>query len=321
MRIRFITWNMGDNRKTREEWLLEFGKSWKNLLDPREIPDKAGSEEPTKYDMLVLSVQEDHRNDSKMGQFAEAVSDFITAIEPTTRIQSSVVNGPPDVFKRPFSVKLYVFLINGEATFKTAGICFKKTLGYCSKGTAGISVDTPNGQIVLMGSHFPVSVKEADLGFEKRVAAIRTSLRKVFHRLLNPSAKNVVALWGGDMNFRRAMPVSNVKGAGNVEDQLNVARDQGTFEGFDEAALQFPPTCKLHACSKTHCPDCRTRTDDRLIEECYETSRKPSHCDRILFYVSGEGVDLVPIEYRSWAQGSVRYSDHNLVWADFVLNW
>ncbi len=330
MKIRFVTWNMGDNKKTEDEWLSEISKSWSLTTATNETEEKCDLPfSKWCFDMLVVTVQEDYRG----GRFLDSVSRFLG---PEWVVQKSVVNGPPDFLKQPFSVKLYVYakrnILPDGTQFNTASVCFKRALTFCSKGTAGVSVEIPGkGQIILMGSHFPVEPKKLDMGYQARVEAIQSSLKGVFSSLRNPDAPKVVAIWGGDMNFRRDTVVGNVL----VDDQLKVAQEQSAFNVTSssrfqerrnaENELEFPPTCKLHACKHNNCPVCRDRTDDETLEACYEDTRKPSHCDRIMFYVDsvdGSSVNLNPQQYRSWASGpGIQISDHNLVWADFELNW
>jgi len=302
--VRFITWNMGDNSKSKQLWLSELTQKpeWASLFDP----DTA--------DVIVLSTQEDHRADS----LPEALASSLLS---GWNVHTSIVKGPLDVLKKPFTVKLFVFtrLNRDDYSVREAHVCFQKQLTFCSKGTAGIALNFADGnQLVLMGSHFPISPKEEDLGYQRRIKAINTSLRNVFDQLALTNRRNVVALWGGDMNFRRNTPVQGVV----VEDQLSHALS-ALDSPFMEAELMFPPTCKFHACTKKDCPTCRSRSDEEFIEKCYDTHREPSHCDRILYYVEGESVDVTPKAYRSWvtAGTSVEISDHNMVYADFKIDF
>lgn len=313
MKLRFVTWNMGDSKKSRQQWENELSKTkeWRKLFDADD------------FDLLVLSTQEDHRAQT----LPEAVS---VALLPNWAVHRSIVKGPLDVLKKPFTVKLFVFVRPGglpQYTVKEANICFQKQFGFCSKGTAGIAL-TFNGenQLIFMGSHFPIVPKDADLGYNRRIKAINTSLRSVFDQLHDNDVSNVVAFWGGDMNFRRNTPVT-VNGNA-VEDQLTHALTSASLDkNFVEAELMFPPTCKLHACDKHDCPTCRARSDEEYIEKCYDTHREPSHCDRILFYTEGKSVDVNPLVYKSWIDAgssdssSVSVSDHNLVYADFSLSF
>jgi hypothetical protein len=316
---------MGKTRKTKEEWVSEMQKTWALATN-----GNCSAKKPISkwcFDVLAVTVQEDFRG-SKYGQFPDAIGIFLGPDE--WEIHSSVVKGPPDILNRPFTVKMYVYVNKASmvpgTTFTTAGLCLQKQIKmFCSKGTAGVAMNVPNkGQVILMGSHFPIKTDQTDMG-----VAIRKSINGVFNRLRSPQSPNVVAIWGGDMNFRRNTAVTTSANQTIwVNDQLNYARNQGAFnvnaqQRFEEQPILFPPTCKLHACIKNDCPVCRLETDrsDAAKEECYDKTRTPSHCDRILFFVSGQNVTLQPKGYKSWADGSIKFSDHNLVWADFDLHW
>ena len=317
LRIRVLTWNMGENRRTAKQWKKELNekelnKSWEVLLDT------------DSFDLLILALQEDNRG-LTYGRFPDQVREKLGSGWVAKKIASS---GPPDGLHKPFTVKLYVYYRPKDLPgvwFDQAAVCFKRVLVYCSKATVGIAINVPSkGQIIAMSSHFPVKTDQADMGYEKRVAAIKTSLQKVFGKLRDDKARNTVALWAGDMNFRRNTPTTpnGVK----IDEQLAVAMQEGHFKvenekGFEEHTLSFPPTCKLHAC-KGECLACRSESDDKRIEECFDHHREPSHCDRVLFFVDGENVTLAPKEYKSYSNSSaVMASDHNLVWADFALKW
>lgn len=310
LKLRFVTWNMGDNNKNKLQWINEVStqQQWSDLFDSNAA------------DVIVLSTQEDHRAES----LPEALA---SSLMSGWAVHTSVVKGPIDLLKKPFTVKLFVFTRPGvhDYTVSEAHVCFQKQLTFCSKGTAGIALNFAGAgaELLLMGSHFPIAPKEADLGYQRRIRAIDSSLRFVFDQLHDPNVANVAAFWGGDMNFRRNTPVGQVV----VDDQLSHAlASESVFDNrkFVEAELMFPPTCKFHACNKKDCPVCRSRSDEEYIEKCYDTHREPSHCDRILFYTEGESVDISPTTYKSWVGGSnisVEISDHNLVYADFVIEF
>lgn len=322
MRVRVITWNMGDNKRSEYEWMAEVSKSWA-LTSVEGACDAPLSKHC--FDVLAITVQEDFKG-RKFGRFPEAVAAFLGN---EFESHSSIVDGPPDLLNRPFSVKQYVYINRQYAAergikFEHAGLCLQKKAGMCSKGTAGVAMNIPNhGQIIFMGSHFPVKVDQLNMGYEKRVGAIQNSLSDVFAKLADPKVDSV-AIWAGDMNFRRNTPADSDDA---VPDQLNYAMTQGVFsvngKSFAEQPLEFPPTCKLHSCKKNDCPVCRDATDDKVIEQCYDDHRTPSHCDRVLFFTSAvtpKGVTVLPKLYKAWANSdSVKTSDHNLVWADFEI--
>lgn len=178
LKLRFITWNMGDSKKSLQQWEkeLQTTEEWRTLFDTTNGAD-----------VIVLSTQEDHRAAS----LPEAVAKTLLV---DWMVHTSVVKGPLDVLNKPFTIKLFVF-VRPDApahTVDEASVCFQKQLTFCSKGTAGIALTFGTNQIVLMGSHFPIKPKEADLGYQRRIQAINTSLRSVFDRLHDDEAENVV---------------------------------------------------------------------------------------------------------------------------------
>lgn len=342
LRIRFVTWNMGDNKKTPSEWENELSKMWA-LTGCDTYPFASNN----CFDILAVTVQEDY-NGQKYGKFSDMVGKVLNA-NGNWQIYKSIVAGPPDVFSKPFSVKLYVYInptLTQQVVVKTASSCHQKQLIFCSKGTAGISLYFPetHGQIILMGSHFPVKPKQLDMGYKQREKAIYESLVDVFNPLKNQASTKTIAIWGGDMNFRRNTPVTDDMSATPVDDQLDhyLATNksfrlqeamQKDFQPtcrfnehldckYNESTQTFSESCQLHKCADQSCACNRSNPS----ATCYDTKRTPSYCDRILFHVDATteaGANLIPIAYKSWAAPgtSVESSDHNLVWADFVLQW
>ena len=355
LKIRMITWNMEgtSNKQKKDNWVSELKQFWTKVGDCSSTPfGKLGGDGKSCFDILLVNVQEDWRTSGSFGNFSEAIKDVLNAEENDTiwEMKKIEMEGAPDFIGKPFSVKLYMFYkfdyasVLTDAKFNFAKTCLKEKIKMCSKATVGISIYIPKTKTLLitMGSHLPVATDNEDMGYSKRVIAVKKSIDEVFKKLLNEAAKaeneilSVVSLWSGDMNYRRNTPVY----AGNVvDDQLEYALSteklfnidslsKGTPKSFQEQAITFPPTCKLHSCNDQACDMCRQQknwngTINNITTTCYHTEgdkkREPSHCDRILFYSQGNAT-MIPVSYVSWAAAhSVQRSDHNLVWADFVL--
>ena len=395
MKIRMITWNMGTNKNTEAQWKQEINQMWLKIIDDTgdcdEHPLTLSSSSSTNkecFDVLIIALQEDWMGE--YGKFAQSVGEILNATTATAtatgkwKWQKVESKGPPNFLKKPFAVKLFVYYReNGPleyATFDYESICFKKTLTFCTKATVGMSIYIPEKktQLIIMGSHLPVSTKNVDMGYSKRSSAVQKSIEQVYKNLQKkfPNLRNVASLWGGDMNYRRNTPVT--QSGQSVEEQLTYALQQdnifrvgetGSAERFQEHIVSFPPTCKLKHCKKGECPVCRQETDKKDLSSdgfdinkfresltsvsgewseshnndidddedfsqeesqeeseeldkgtgCYDASRIPSNCDRILYFSKGD-VQLIPKTYKSWSQSkAVQTSDHNLVWADFVL--
>lgn len=312
LRIKILTWNMGDNKKKQDEWLDEIRKSW-SIITTRD------------YDVLGLCLQEDWRG--VYGKMGEAVEQYLG--NEFTMV-SHAVEGPPDVTKMSFSVRAYLFF--RKSVFPTYDvrkndICLKRTV-FCSKGTAGLSIIAPiDGrivQLILMSSHLPIDTKKEDLGYEERVKAVSRSFQEVYDNIVDETIQQRVAFWAGDLNFRADTPTR--PGGNPTPDQLDYTvsvRPTSFFREFIEPAVEFPPTCKMKSCDKLSCPACRSRSSQRFDHTCYVTdtekgNREPSHCDRILY--RSDGVDGEIVEYKSWGGAkSVSISDHSMVVATFEI--
>src|SRR5665647_3276589 len=92
LKTRIITWNLGDNKHTQEEWASEIRKSW-DIISKRD------------YDILGICVQEDWSQ--KYGKFGESVAAYL---KDGYVMASNSLNGPPDITRQHFSVKVYVFI-------------------------------------------------------------------------------------------------------------------------------------------------------------------------------------------------------------------
>lgn len=294
LRVRVITWNMGDNQNTLSDWEKELKENWNIIINHN------------KYDILLVTLQEDWNG--RYGKFGEAISNvlpnnFFFYQEKTT--------GPPDLTGKPFAVKVYAYVRERVKT-KSLKVCLKPVLKvFCAKATVGISLQiSDEQQLIFMGSHLPIDTSKEDLGYQKRLKAVKKSLDLVFNKL--KTSTTWAAFWAGDMNFR-----INEK----REDQLKLAMQTGFFQEFKEQEITFPPTCKMQTKKKEDCD--RPKSDTNNSPSCYHVktkkgTRTPSFCDRILY--AGENVS--PIGYNSYADApSIKFSDHNLVYGDFEIKW
>lgn len=308
--VKVITLNLGENKLTQDKWYAELATSW-DLVTKKD------------YDILGVCLQEDWNGN--YGHFGNAIAAYL--VNEFT-VLSEVVEGPPDITQKHFSVKAFLFLRTSKFPNYQSNkhkICLNTKLGFCSKGTAGVSFILQNistnepFEFILMSSHFPIDTKVADLGYDKRLEAINTSFYGVYDKLSRNDISKKVSIWAGDLNFRDDTPVSS---GVIVPDQLAFAGRSGVFRGFQEVTPMFPATCKLETCHGNDCPVCRSQPGN---PNCYKTKtkkgiRNPSHCDRILYKVEGN-VKLIAGDYKSWGEKSnaVQHSDHNLVYGKFTI--
>ena len=280
--VRVITWNIAEISKSVVEWLDELNKH----------PDWDLITKKDDYDILCVTIQED----TAAGNFGKALKIIFKNYEI-----AEYSNGPPGKV-----VRTLVFYKTSEIqvdTVEKKAACLQRKVAFCTKSTVGVSMETYSGiQLVFMGSHFPVDVKnKKDLGLDKRNKAEIESIKSVLGPIL--SKKRNAVFWAGDLNYR---VIQN-------KDQLDQERTRGgAFSEFQEAPRKFFPTCKLHR-------DCdRAKSDTDNVPTCYVDNRNPSFCDRILF--KSENVKVTNTRYMSYADPeAVQESDHNLVYGDFLI--
>lgn len=316
LRVRVVTWNMGDSKYEVDEWKTDLQQHWSFITQKD-------------FDVLAVCLQEDARG--KLGKLGDTIG---ALLQPEFTMVSNSVEGPPDVSKQHFSVRAYLYLrktIFVNCSTRKNDVCLKRTV-FCTKGTAGVSVICPRPgnivQIILLSSHLPVNTSVEDLGYEERITAVRKSMESVYDALVDSSVPKRLAFWAGDLNFRNDTPV---KPGGVPFNQLEYAisvRPPAFWREFLEPEVEFPPTCKLAVCTDNQCPVCRSRSDKEFTPTCYDKDgqaargkvkeRQPSHCDRIFY--RADGVEGEVVEYRSWAESiRVGHSDHNLVLATFNI--
>lgn len=278
LKIRIVTWNLGDNKKTQSEWMTELEQKWDVLTKTDE------------FHILFLTIQESQKFDTFGKALRNRLKDY------NIFSASSKLLAPAK-----FYVHSYVFFHHklniGPENVSRASTCLKT---FCTKSTTGLSIDKNGVELIFMGSHFPVNPKDKlTLGNEERIQAAKKSLKDVFLPLAT-TKKNYAAFWAGDFNFRQI----------NGKDQL--AQAMPHFKGFKEGEINFPPTCKMRK-------DCdRPQSDTVEIPECYVTKRSPSYCDRVLYHSKSIKVDL--LSYQSYGDApAIQNSDHNLVYADFLV--
>lgn len=194
--------------------------------------------------------------------------------------------------------------------------CLGKALCKCCKGTVGMSFNYNKQKLIFMCSHLPVNPKQEDLGLEMRNTAFNLSIESVMEKLSRYD-KDINVIWGGDLNYRI---LSNKDQLSNSFKSGLIGRGYPFREGtslcknnFGEC-ISFKPTCKFLDESaiedKKKYLDCRKGNS---INHCYDKSRNPSYCDRILYF----GPKLTNKEYNSFVYP---ISDHNGVIAKFKLN-
>lgn len=333
LKLRVITFNLGDNKKTQDQWLSEL-QTWKELNQ-------------MDYDILSFALQEDFADMLESGHLIKALTmylenHYMLAVSDSTK---------PLKFNEPFSVKAATFVrkdiyaksfIQPTTYIPKKSICLGAGLKRlaCTKASVGISVrfGAPyNLNYTFIGSHMPIETKTPDLGYQARLDAMNQTINAIVKPLLFPlvNNSNTLLVWAGDLNFRKDL---------QSKDQLAIALQQNIDAGFGNQTgfgigleenikllSTIQPTCKLVTCNGANCPNCR-RHPEIANSACYDSGAKhgkepkvprlPSNCDRVLyrFWPSTSKPALLDCkEYAAFVESAVLQSDHNAVKADFTI--
>jgi len=330
MRVRVLTFNMGDVAQPRAAWLAEINAAWTPISESRQ------------YDVLLVTVQEDFANKHPYGQFGAAIGDYLAQHD---FVQVADVETAPRLPSAKFAVKVFAFArstlrlqLTGVESLCVGSSAARRAL--CTKSGVAVRLESPASvqPLIFVGAHLPINNKKTDLGLAERVDALGVLFSQIVAPLLRrrdrssqqqeqraqtPEADAAIVL-AGDLNFRRD--------ADTGEDQLQQIFTSGRWSciagrGWSEAApLEFAPTCKLRTCQApapqptSQCSLCRANARN-VAQACYETEtakgrRVPSHCDRVLLH----GTTLRGWRYEPFSRApAVQQSDHNAVVAD--LDW
>jgi endonuclease/exonuclease/phosphatase family metal-dependent hydrolase len=328
VRIKTITFNMGKNSRTKDEW--------KQVIQKWDIITAKN------YDILFVALQESWNESSQYGQMGKAISEVLSEYY----CYSYFYDGPPSIMRKPFSVQNLVFvrknLVSGKPGVLKGKVCHLKKAGlFCTKATVGLALEFADRRLVFLSSHLPFKSKSTDYGYNERAESMKEGLELLAklesHENTPENTHKNTVIWAGDLNFRR-MPQTD----GSTIEQLNYLRDHGSIPGlseFKEMQPEFPPTCKLleqnKMMKKLEMPSNQSAIDLRRSSsnnelttsilqgatKAYNTEpepgqkREPSYCDRILTrHINNE-------KYYSWTDGqAVDSSDHNVVVLEATIN-
>lgn len=323
LRLRVLTFNLGENKKSKAEWEQEFAQ-WPMLTDKQ-------------YDLLSVALQEDFATQLAQGKLRQALTEFMAKQGYAEAVKASTT---PAKINEPFAVKGVTFVRKDiydsaflapnnarEPYVSTKTLCLGAGLKKvaCTKATVGIKtvLGGPYSlDYTFLASHMPINTKVDDLGYAERVEAMKQSVAKVVLPLTPATPKNRLLVWAGDLNFR-----TDAGGKDQLTEALRSEQGFGISLREDEARLlQMKPTCKMVPCTDQACPICRQRVSES-DPTCYQTETKkgqrvPSRCDRVLhaFVPRSSASSVTQTAYNAFSAPAVRISDHNAVVADFVLN-
>lgn len=297
IRIRIITWNMGSNKKTLDEWNTDINTKW-NIITNK-----------TDYDVLVVNVQENHEENSKFGKFGDAIAQVLHDSHLyQKKYQNPLINKLGN-----FTVSMYVFIPIAlkPKTKKSDTLCLSTP--HCTKSSVFIEINIGQIPFIFIGSHLPVSGKnKLDYGLDKRNKARQKVINKIKQF---PEYTKSVIIWSGDMNYRH---VGNKDQLTTILSKQNPSTDPVKFS---EEEIKFDYTCKLKRCqsTETSCTLKRTPHNARS-DDAFESNRDHSHCDRIIYYKPAN-VNFNVKDYTNWTnKTSVMGSDHDVVYMDIEVS-
>lgn len=312
-RIRTVTFNIGLNKRTKDEWRNIIQNKWSVITNKD-------------YDILFVALQESWNESSPYGQMGSAICELL---QDSYECYIHTQDGPDDKWKKPFSVQNYVFarkgLSTGQPGIIRGSVCHAQTLGMCRKATVGLALEYANRKLVFMGSHLPVKPKADDFGYKERVKAARSAFDLL--NKIKGDSNNVSVYWAGDMNFRRMAPADGINRDEQLKYLMEESPDKELFNDMHELDIDFPPTCRLIEITKQQGNSdeyhlrrnsmTKSANKDVILEKgdiAYDKKRVPSYCDRILTS------QVRPTKYYSWTDGdAVDNSDHNVVILDSVV--
>ena len=297
IRIRIISWNMGSNQKTEDEWHDDIKKYWDIIQFVHQ------------YDVLVVNVQENHEENSKFGKFGDAIAKILH----DTHLYQKKYQNPLISKLGNFTVSMYIFIPIAlkPKTKKSDTICLSTP--HCTKSSVFVEVTIAQIPFIFIGSHLPVSGKnKLDYGLDKRNEARQKVINKIKQF---PDHNKSVIIWAGDMNYR------HIGGKDQLTTVLSKQNPKTDPVKFNEEEIKFDYTCKLKRCqsSETSCTLKRTPHNTRS-DDAFESNRDHSHCDRIIYY-KPNGVNTVVKTYTNWTNNSsVMNSDHDVVYMDIEVS-
>ncbi|KAI3964533.1 hypothetical protein MKW92_051158 [Papaver armeniacum] len=191
-------------------------------------------------------------------------------------------------------------------------------MGYMgNKGSVSVSMSLFQTRLCFVCSHLTSGHKEGD--DQRRNSDVYEILKRTqFSSLLAADQVETIPshdqiFWFGDLNYRLNMLDAEVRklvakkqwdGLINSDQLIKELRSGRVFDGWNEGAIDFPPTYKYEFYS------------DRYVGESPkegEKKRSPAWCDRILWFGKG-------IKQLSYKRAELKLSDHRPVSSNFLID-
>lgn len=298
--IRIITWNVGESHKVPYSDNLYY-PMFRNI-----IMKKINNKYP---DIIVFCTQED----TKKCMLDELFTNITNCkdLSKYTGIEyqyfSEYNNDVTDVFVNNFKIKIHMLLNNklsDDISVKFVKNCIRKGM-LCTKGGIAVNIKWGDKQIKVYNNHLPVDSKKDDMGYDKRLSGFKNNIKKFDDKFKNIKDGKSVTFIAGDLNFRM------YKKDSKYQDQL--INNVDLYNNFKEADIKFPPTCK----AKINREGKKFNLDRYQINVGDGNDRIPSYCDRILYSTNNNDINIV--NYDSYVDGIIKFSDHDLVYLDAIF--
>lgn len=301
--VRIITWNVGDSLKLIKsgEWVSELQK-W-----------PLGNE-----DIIFITLQETS-NEFGSKIFADALKKRLGSYE-------IFYEGEGPKLGKDFYVFSYLCVKSGikinnkpvpnDKKDKTIDAACIYKLGACTKPSVGIGAKINGIGLIFVGSHLPINPKDKkneSLGYDERIDAIQKIQKEVIQDIEKAIDGADIVFWAGDFNMRIQS---------DDTEQLAVALNKELTD-FEEPKKKanVRRTCRIKEKGEIDNQDTynKRRFDDD-DEKRFDSKRKPSYCDRVIYKVLKHNFE--PTEYYSWPNGevpkedipeSIVHSDHDMV--------
>ena len=300
--VRIITWNVGDSPKhftTADQWTAEL-KKWPLGND----------------DIIFITLQETSKElGSKI--FADALIQKLDSYKIFYEGEGPKIGPDFYVFsylcvKKSITIKNPPIPNNKKDKTIDAGCIYK--FGSCTKPSVGIGAEINGTKLVFVGSHLPINTKDkenASLGYAERIDAIQKMQKEVIQDVENAIGGSDVVFWTGDFNMR-------VQTDGMEQLEIALKKELSDFTEPDKTYVRR--TCRIKEKGETDDLDTYIKTRLSDDDNKFDTKRKPSYCDRVIYRDPGRKFKLT--EYYSWPKAntpkdkvpdSIVHSDHDMV--------
>lgn len=290
MKINFLSFNLGGTHDKNWESVFHTSKQWTKLF----------SRVCKKNEIWAVCTQEDARDSS-----------FINGLKNNEHFKDYTAHHTffAPSLRKLFHVHLCIFFPKSKNKNVSATeeiIVLSKFICTSFKGSVVITIiDTASRQTIsFIGAHFPFDPHNPKKP-EKQIEA----LNKIHEKIL--LLKSNITFIFGDLNFRMI----------NNQDSLldYLSKNKCISKNLTNATRidTIVPTCKT---IKKRSSCCEVKNNDEYHKKCYNASRTPSYCDRVLVHIDPVknavlGLKVVHVKTQVILFEPANESDHNAIYS------